>query len=67
MIPASVNSVVASVTHKICRGVEGAAETGPHMREWMWKLLCACDGLLFAESSASVEGSRRSAISKITG
>eukprot|EP00974_Lingulodinium_polyedra_P075530 7318854-Lingulodinium_polyedra.AAC.1 len=37
------------------------------MCEWMWKLLCACDGLLLSESSASVEGSRRNAISERTG
>eukprot|EP00974_Lingulodinium_polyedra_P053864 5178793-Lingulodinium_polyedra.AAC.1 len=30
----------------------------------MWKLLFAVDGLVFAESSASVEGSRRQALSE---
>eukprot|EP00974_Lingulodinium_polyedra_P072941 7059127-Lingulodinium_polyedra.AAC.1 len=30
----------------------------------MWKLLFALDGLLFAESSASVEGSKRQALSE---
>eukprot|EP00974_Lingulodinium_polyedra_P048003 4608875-Lingulodinium_polyedra.AAC.1 len=49
---------------RICRGIETTRDTDAQAHEWMWKLLFAVDGLLFAESSASVEGSRRQALSE---
>eukprot|EP00974_Lingulodinium_polyedra_P055385 5325895-Lingulodinium_polyedra.AAC.1 len=64
MIPYSMNAAVVDIKIRICRAIELARDTNYQVHEWMWKLLFALDGLLFAESSASAEGSRRQALSE---
>eukprot|EP00974_Lingulodinium_polyedra_P059271 5709134-Lingulodinium_polyedra.AAC.1 len=64
MIPSNMNAAIADIKLRICRAIDTARDADQRVHEWMWKLLFALDGLLFSESSASVEGSRRLALSE---
>eukprot|EP00974_Lingulodinium_polyedra_P039439 3783016-Lingulodinium_polyedra.AAC.1 len=64
MIPSSMHAAVVDIKLRICRAIDTARDGDQQVHEWMWELLFVVDGMMFSESSASVEGSRRSALSE---